>query len=120
MADNVRRLAPPQLDPLLEIVPNQSAEAIVGLTMVSWKHLRCETYDVGCDWFDQSRTKMSGALRELLAPFEAVEATHALWHSMLGALAEAPGDVRELVHHLESMPTDEFWLQALGFHDHPR
>jgi DNA-binding transcriptional ArsR family regulator len=120
MVGNVRRLAPPQLDPLLEIVPNQAAETIVSLNMVSWRDLRCENYDVGREWFDQSRTMMSAGLRERLAPFEAVEATHALWLSMLGALADAPGDVRELVRHLESMPTEEFWLQALGFHDHPR
>lgn len=112
-------MAPPQHAPRLEIAVSQAAETIVALNLIASTDIRCDNYEIGCGWFDQTRSKLSEDLRPRLAPFQAAEATHALWHNLLAAVAEAPASLPDFLRHLEAMPTDELWLQFLGFHGRP-
>jgi len=107
----------PQFDPELEIEASEAAETIMGLALVASSDVRCDTYEVGCGWFDRIRGSMTAELRAMLEPFQSWEASHALWHALIALVAEGPTTLGQLLAHLEAMTLDEFWLQAIGFHE---
>src|SRR5215467_16202440 len=117
MGKTVRRLTPPQVDPALQVVVSEAAETIISLSLVASSDIRCDTYEVGCEWFDRTRSMMSEELRTMVAPFGRWEAFHSLWHTLLGLVADGPSTLDELLRHLEGLPADELWLQVLGYHD---
>ena len=53
----------------------------------------------------------------MMEPFQSWEASHALWHALIADVAEGPTTLDGLLGHLEAISLDEFWLQALGFHE---
>jgi len=116
MGNVVRRLAPAQVEPRLDIAASEAVETIVGLGLVASPDVRCDAYDVGCPWFDRVRSSLSAELSEMAGAFESWEASHALWHALIAAVAEGPTTLADLLAHLEAMPADEFWLQAAGYH----
>src|ERR1041385_6289106 len=107
MGANVRRLAPPRREPKLEIMVSEAAECIAALSMVARRDVRCDDYDIGCDWFERTRTMMSPALRDLLAPLLSSPATVSAWHALLGVLAEASPTLPALFEHVAAMPAGE-------------
>jgi DNA-binding MarR family transcriptional regulator len=113
----VRRLAAPQFEPELEIVVSEAAEAIVGLALIGATDVRCDTYDIGCVWFDRIRESMTSDLQAMLEPFQTWHASHALWHGLIALVAEGPTSLADLLAHVEAMTPDDFWLQAVGFHE---
>jgi DNA-binding MarR family transcriptional regulator len=113
----VRRLAAPQFDPDLEIVASEAVETIVGLALIASTDVRCDTYEVGCPWFDRIRSALTAELRSMLEPFQSWPASHALWHGLIALVAEGPTALADLVAHVEAMTPDEFWLQAVGYHE---
>jgi DNA-binding MarR family transcriptional regulator len=113
----VRRLAAPQFDPELEIVASEAAESIVGLALIASTDVRCDTYDIGSRWFDRIRSVLTPDLRAMLEPFQSWHASHALWHGLIALVAEGPIGLADLLAHVEAMTPDEFWLQAVGFHE---
>lgn len=96
---------------------SDAAEAITGLAMVTG--MGDERFDVGTDWFHQVRTQLGSDLARLIALLQGNEPIHALWHTLLGALADAPPCLPAFLQHLEAMPVDELWLQVLGYYAHP-
>jgi DNA-binding transcriptional ArsR family regulator len=115
MAERVRRLTPPRVYPRVDIAVSEAAELIVGLSMITGTD---ENFDVGSAWFHEVRTKMSSDLARLVALLQGGEpAWHTVWHTLLAAVADAPTCMPGFAQHLEAMPTDELWLQMLGFHD---
>jgi DNA-binding transcriptional ArsR family regulator len=117
MPARVQRLTPPQVDPRLEIHASEAAEAITALAMVTGTG--DERYDVGTDWFHQIRTQLTGDLARVVALLQGSEPIHALWHTLLAALADAPRCLPDFVRHLEAMTPEELWLQVLGYHAQP-
>lgn len=113
MAERVRRLAPPRVHPRVDVACSAAAELIVCATMITSTD---EHYDVGSEWFHDARTSMGSELSRQVALFQD-SGPGAVWHTLLAAVAEAPTSLPEFIDHLEAMPTDELWLQMLGYHD---
>jgi DNA-binding transcriptional ArsR family regulator len=117
MPARVQRLTPPQVDPHLEIRVSEAAESITALAMVTGSD--DAKFDIGTDWFHEIRTRLTGDLARVIALLQGHEPIHALWHTLLGVLADAPDSLPAFIEHLEAMPPDELWLQLLGYHAQP-
>jgi len=117
MPARVRRLAPPQVDPRLDIRVSEAAEAITALAMITGSE--DDRFDVGTDWFHQIRTQLTGDLAWVIALLQGHEPIHALWHTLLAALVDGPDCLPGYIEHLEAMPYDELWLQMLGYYAQP-
>src|SRR5215472_11399472 len=116
MVAPITSLSSPQTVPDTEFCVSEATESVSGLHIFTDPTVRCKDYEIGCDWFDAVRTTASSQLTELLAFFQSQPGSSNAWCALDALVAEAPADLRGFLGHLEAMPSDEVWLELLGFH----
>jgi DNA-binding transcriptional ArsR family regulator len=99
----------------VEIRVSEVAEGMLGLHHLTWKEVRCDSLEIGCEWFDRVQTAASQELCDLLARFRAADGG-GIWLALIGLIADDPAEPGELIDRLERMPADDIWLQLLGLH----
>lgn len=108
VADRARPLA-------VEVDVSPAYELLMQLCAFSHAD-ECETYEVGCDWFERTRAGLSP---DLLAAVEGSSIhSGSLWDHLMGLVYEtpAPKDVPAFLAHLERIDPLELDLHLLGYY----
>jgi DNA-binding transcriptional ArsR family regulator len=116
MAAKVRLLTNSILEPAVEVQSSEWVECLTGISFFIRTDVKCQSLEVGCEWFDKVRTMASTGLIEMLAPFRSVPHVAKFWFALTAAMVDGPASVPDAVRRLEETPAEEVWTQLLGLH----